>query len=316
MLCSELKVPAYAQVIARKLATVHHLQVPINKEPTWLLNYFNKWIKQVRSYERPADAPPIKPLEQELLSINFEEEVKVLFKILDTCPSPVVFSHNDLQEGNILLPSDANLTLSSNGQVSKNMIKEFANHIVFIDFEFCSYNYRGFDLGNHFCERMFDYTNPEWPHYHAYMDEFPQEDAMRLFIREYLKQHKQIAFDPELDTEDHIVAEAEIYALAPHLLWTLWGINNSRSSTISFGYMVICACIHFKTFLYLSPITGIRIDTIPSILEAQGACVAQVQHSSVSNVLTNFGTIWTRSLPFSWLLVIHTHTLDDDDIQN
>lgn len=249
MLCSELKVPAYAQVIARKLATVHHLQVPINKEPTWLLNYFNKWIKQVRSYERPADAPPITPLEQELLSINFEEEVKVLFKILDTCPSPVVFSHNDLQEGNILLPSDANLTLSSNGQVSKNMIKEFANHIVFIDFEFCSYNYRGFDLGNHFCERMFDYTNPEWPHYHAYMDEFPQEDAMRLFIREYLKQHKQIAFDPELDTEDHIVAEAEIYALAPHLLWTLWGINNSRSSTISFGYMVICACIHFKTFL-------------------------------------------------------------------
>lgn len=38
--------------------------------------------------------------------------------------------------------------------------------LVLIDFEYCSYNYRGFDLANHFAEWQYDYTAPEYPFYH------------------------------------------------------------------------------------------------------------------------------------------------------
>lgn len=58
----------------------------------------------------------------------------------------VVFSHNDMQEGNILLRQSSQKP-----------------ELVVIDFEYCSYNYRGFDVANHFLEWQFDYTAPKYP---------------------------------------------------------------------------------------------------------------------------------------------------------
>ena len=47
------------------------------------------------------------------------------------------------------------------------MIRESAvtreEKLVIIDFEYCSYNYRGFDVANHFCEWMYDYTFDKYP---------------------------------------------------------------------------------------------------------------------------------------------------------
>lgn len=112
------------------------------------------------------------------------------------------------------------------------------DHIVFIDFEFCSYNYRGFDLGNHFVERMFDYSNPEWPHFYVYKNEYPDDDLKQYFIEQYLKQSKELKYDATVDNVDNMIMEADFYALASHFLWSLWSINNARNSTISFGYWV------------------------------------------------------------------------------
>lgn len=42
--------------------------------------------------------------------------------------------------------------------------------LVLIDFEYCAYNYRGFDIANHFQEWCYDYTNPETPFYHENHD--------------------------------------------------------------------------------------------------------------------------------------------------
>lgn len=288
MVCNELSDPLYSAIIARKLAIVHHLNVPINKEPTWLSELFDLWLKQTRKLEKEistittssSSSSEISKIEQELIRFDFENEIKILFRILDQCESPVVFCHNDLQEGNILLPSDdmhlskllnnnvsestitttttatATTTksdgdnvndnddndngqrLNGNGKQQKQRRSDFDDHIVFIDFEFCSYNYRGFDLANHFVERMFDYSNSEWPHYFAYMDRFPNDDEKRHFIREYLKQCSELSTPiPLLDNEEHLIKEVDFYALATHLLWTLWGITNARTSKISFGYM-------------------------------------------------------------------------------
>ena len=55
--------------------------------------------------------------------------------------APVVFSHNDINTGNILVKEES----------------DCSDPVVLIDYEFSSYNYRGFDLANHFNEWMYDY---------------------------------------------------------------------------------------------------------------------------------------------------------------
>lgn len=72
---------------------------------------------------------------------------------------PVIFCHNDMQEGNILL--------------RENMRKP---ELVVIDFEYCSYNYRGFDIANHFAEWQYDYTAPDYPFYHERLTAGPTKE--------------------------------------------------------------------------------------------------------------------------------------------
>ncbi len=45
-----------------------------------------------------------------------------------------------------------------------------------IDYEFCSYNYRAFDIANHLCEWMFDYNHKAYPFYHFEKDKFPSKE--------------------------------------------------------------------------------------------------------------------------------------------
>jgi choline/ethanolamine kinase len=68
--------------------------------------------------------------------------------------SPVVFCHNDLQEGNILM-------------------REGSGDVVVIDFEYSAYNYRGFDFANHMCEWMYDYTTTQPPFFTANTAAYP-----------------------------------------------------------------------------------------------------------------------------------------------
>jgi thiamine kinase-like enzyme len=50
--------------------------------------------------------------------------------------------------------------------------------VQFIDFEYSSYNPRGFDIGNHFCE----YAGPECDYSY-----YPDAAQARHFVREYLQ---------------------------------------------------------------------------------------------------------------------------------
>lgn len=135
----------------------------------------------------------------------------------------MLFCHNDLQEGNILRPEGSQST---------------DDKVVFIDFEYCSYNYRGFDLANHFCEWCFDYSNPKYPHFTSEPENYPTQDQQLHFIRSYLE---SASFDknPDLlqyNTEENILKEIRIFNLASHFLWMLWAVFNAQTSKIAFGY--------------------------------------------------------------------------------
>lgn len=255
MTCQELRDPSLSGIIARKLANVHCLDVPINKEPTWLFTTMRTWLSTIESRSSLEDSSSPSSsnssrsdsnpnVMRELLAFDFDGEINWLEQFLKKVKSPTVFCHNDLQEGNILLPElpvkikKHGLTTNKNASLGQSLSDD---SVVLIDFEYCSYNYRASDIANHFCEWAFDYSNPEWPHFYADMNRFPNEDQRRHFIREYLKQYNKQRQEPGPITAEEVerlMYETNHFTLASHLLWTLWSINNAQSSTIKFGYWV------------------------------------------------------------------------------
>lgn len=192
------------------MSEIHSLDIPVSKEPEWLFLTLNRWLNNVDSimndiknnnnYEKQKEIP------RKLSKIDFRKEVQWLKKVVETEAYPVVFCHNDLQEGNILFrqsthinpsePLDGDLhalddlsplLLSSptstdkaedglapvNGNPRKrslpdssldsDVIDSNTSHddgfsdtaseepeLMIIDFEYCAYNYRAFDMANHF----------------------------------------------------------------------------------------------------------------------------------------------------------------------
>jgi len=136
----EMRSQEFSGQIARNVALVHSLEVPVSKEPTWLQD-------TMRTYLHRLTVCPDKVPEEErehaevLARWDVRQEVDWLLAFLKTVESPVVFSHNDINTGNILVRADP----------------ASWDPVVFIDYEFAAYNHRAFDIANHFNEWMYDY---------------------------------------------------------------------------------------------------------------------------------------------------------------
>uniref|UniRef100_H3DKR0 Ethanolamine kinase n=1 Tax=Tetraodon nigroviridis TaxID=99883 RepID=H3DKR0_TETNG len=224
-MCTEqLSDPTISSEIAAKLARFHLMVMPFNKEPKWLFGTIDKYLAQVMnlSFVREAHVKKYKKLMKPLSPLR---------ALLAATPSPVVFCHNDVQEGNILALEDQAHTS--------------ANKLMLIDFEYSSYNYRGFDFGNHFCEWMYDYTYDQWPFYKASPENYPSRQQQLHFIRAYLAEQRRQSCGGNLDQarmEEDMIIEANRYALASHFLWGLWSIIQAKISKIEFGYMDYAQC--------------------------------------------------------------------------
>lgn len=77
----------------------------------------------------------------------FLSEIRWLHLNLRNSGSPIVFSHNDLNPGNILFKGDPNSALQSE------------SCLFFLDYEYSDANYRAFDLGNGMCELDYSYDS-------------------------------------------------------------------------------------------------------------------------------------------------------------
>jgi ethanolamine kinase len=204
------ELPVHYKATARALAGWHHVEVEpfdkkLGKEPR-LFKTLHKWLKQAQTFE---DVELVLPLT--LDEIQHEvEEIESLVKDR----YPVCFCHNDLTYGNLVYND-------STGTVR------------FIDYEYCGYNYRGFDIGNHWCE----YTglNP------MDVSKFPSKEHRLAFCREYLISSKQIDQKSEnvtvTDQEVHeLFVEATLFVLMSNLLWTVWGLVQGKNSLLSLSW--------------------------------------------------------------------------------
>ncbi|KAJ2547756.1 hypothetical protein EV175_005087 [Coemansia sp. RSA 1933] len=152
--------------------------------------------------------------------------------------SPVIFAHNDLLSENIL-------RLGSTGE------------LVLIDYEFAGYNYRGFDIANHFSTWMYNFSNPEQPHL-LDLSQYPTVEQRHNFLHAYVQAKSLMDADASMTgqhaaesvelctsslTEGQIHREVEMldrevayFMSAPLLQWGMWGLLQACSSEIDFDF--------------------------------------------------------------------------------
>lgn len=101
---NELGEPKISCKIAEKMAKIHSLNIPVSKEPDWLWNTIERWLQNLeeilKSY--PNKTADEKVTYEKMRKIDFRRELDWLKSVVQEADYPVVFCHNDLQEGNIL----------------------------------------------------------------------------------------------------------------------------------------------------------------------------------------------------------------------
>ncbi|XP_035916197.1 choline/ethanolamine kinase isoform X1 [Anopheles stephensi] len=363
LLTAELSDAKISLKVAEKMAAIHSMDIPVSKEPDWIWNKMNRWLKGItgilETIERDRangntvlskdggggdQTANTKQRDQDderiLTEMDLAGEVEWLRSVVESEDFPVVFCHNDLQEGNILLrqdfttmhdtttstyrecstldnfdestqldshfssilisngvvPNSESITTTDGGNINLNRIsrKRSLDHdsmendldntrdsvlsgnsqalsdansvtdgepeLMIIDFEYCAYNYRGFDLANHFLEWTFDYTNAQSPYFHHKLDQYPSVEQQEKFIVEYLshlappddghelgddeeegRSKVGSAAGSEIDEIEQVRREVQCFTMASHLFWSLWAIVNVYQE-IEFGYMEYAIC--------------------------------------------------------------------------
>uniref|UniRef100_A0A0N5B4U4 Uncharacterized protein n=1 Tax=Strongyloides papillosus TaxID=174720 RepID=A0A0N5B4U4_STREA len=247
----EIAFSSISNKIARRLARVHQLDVPIWKEPDYICDAMERWLTQLLKNNEDNEIIILNNSYKQYTPKNLTyhdiwNEVEELRSLLQNCRSVVVFCHNDLQEGNILLPkaSSGNIRQGSfdddNLSYSKNQLRAFNPFdpkLVLIDFEYASYNYRGFDFANHFVEYSINYDVGEYPHYIIREEDLPTHQKMKEFFKSYCIELNPTWFEDNLELE----AEKMLYETIPfiaisHLFWGIWGLLQVQVSPVGFGF--------------------------------------------------------------------------------
>lgn len=76
--------------------------MPLHKDPRWLWETMEKWLKTAEKKLKGG----VPECMRVMMDVDLRKELNWLKDTLEGVGSPVVFCHNDMQEGNILLLED------------------------------------------------------------------------------------------------------------------------------------------------------------------------------------------------------------------
>ncbi|MGH0122301.1 UNVERIFIED_CONTAM: hypothetical protein FKN15_033318 [Acipenser sinensis] len=100
----------------------------------------------------------------------------------------------------------------------------------------------GFDIGNHFCEWIYDYSYDKFPFFKANFKNYPTKTQQLHFIASYLAESdagfENLSNEDQTKLQEEMLVEVNRFALASHFFWGLWSIIQARISSIEFGYML------------------------------------------------------------------------------
>ncbi len=199
-----MSVPENARMIARKLSQWHKIEVPGEPLPR-LFRTLRKWHQGLPKFYSNESIQAV--WEQSGLTSEWLlKQITILeYKLMNYLSSPVLFCHNDLLGANIIRQS---------------------SDVSFIDYEYGAQNFRGFDIGNHFCE---------YAGFDCLFEYYPSKETQLVFLEAYLSElngHK-----PTSEELEELYLEVNVFALTSHLFWGLWALIQASLSDIQFDYM-------------------------------------------------------------------------------
>lgn len=91
------------------MAAIHGLNIPVSKEPEWLWKTMERWLLSSETVLATFESSSANEtrLCADMRSFDFRAELDWLKRTIEAEDYAVVFSHNDLQEGNILFREDS-----------------------------------------------------------------------------------------------------------------------------------------------------------------------------------------------------------------
>lgn len=211
---------AIREKIARQLARFHALEPPVprNRRRIIAANVFDHWFEESWLEAVKTDGHPLNEAAKRLncsnlLNFSVEEIVaemqlvkRLILGLEESSSSKIVFSHGDFNHSNIMLRGGSD--------------EEEVPEILFLDFDFSAYFYRGFDIGHYFN----DATQVE-----SYDDNELISDAeMRDFVRWYLEEASGDSKTVDPEELEALLKESKLFVLFTHwvgfifCLFTAW----------------------------------------------------------------------------------------------
>ena len=190
--------PMFLKDLARAYARFHQIDLPLQK------NLQPQVFPEVKFNRELISKLDKKVVDVDLLLFtDWNREMKLMKRVVDSVKSKDVLLQYDLQFFNILSRED----------YPECMKKGHDLRVVLIDYELALYGKRLIDLGGHFTCRLKDFKSQTKISGH----EFPGEEERLYFIREYIKEIERLKpsdFDPNgIDNEYHLMMEADVGAL-------------------------------------------------------------------------------------------------------
>lgn len=204
------------QLIAAEMAKIHSV-VPSGPTEACIWHHLRNFISLLP--EKLSD-PKKEERRQNLLPSNEQlvsEVIEMEAKIKPVTTSPIVFCHNDLLVGNIVL-------------------NRVDNRTYFIDFEYGGFNYLSYDIANHFNE----HTGVDAVLDHSF---YPDRDYQLQWLGTYLKHSNSLKGEPNendapSDEEvEMLYHDVQRQAVLSDLMWGLWAIRQAEVSTIDFDFV-------------------------------------------------------------------------------
>ena len=191
--------------VARAYARLHSLRLPLRRDGFGLvLGEFVESVQRkradvVRSL-RAIEHPVAKRYATVFETTDWVAEMEWVAGLFEKHNCRITVTHGDANFLNVLVrPASANGTDNDNDN---------ANRVVLIDYETVSYNYRGFDIGGHFAERMYCYSQPDSQ---LTGHSAPDVEEQRAFCEAYLRELRDLGEElSERDTVEQLLLEASI----------------------------------------------------------------------------------------------------------
>lgn len=221
----ELMHPEVNKALARKLANVHSLTVPISKTSGGLVSLqrtFPVFIKNSERFRNGLD-PQLRSKFDEIVAYDIDKEMNWFCSNLPKIGFKRVFCLNDMNRSNILVKDvDEGATKST-----------WYDRIYLIDSEYASYAPRAKDIANHFLLRCVNFSSDCVRRSGL---SYPSRQLRMSFIEEYAREQNAV------DDVEQLWLEVEFYRIGAmlSLVTNLLVFFSEKRGTIELA----CECTH------------------------------------------------------------------------